>query len=140
MRSPRQSVLALMAASALVLLAAPAFADDAIEGNPAIGAELFKSYCRSCHGNGAQGDGPVATHLSVTPADLTQIARRNDGEFPREWVFKRIDGREKVGAHGTSEMPVWGDALSKTHGGLSQDRVQQRIADLVAYLESIQTP
>lgn len=138
MRIARPSVL-LSTASVLVLFAAPVLAGDPIEGNSTVGAELFKSYCRSCHGSGAQGDGPVAQHLKDVPADLTQIARRNDGAFPREWVHKRIDGREKVGAHGSTEMPVWGDALSKTHGGLSEERVQQRIADLVAYIESVQT-
>lgn len=140
MRIARPSALASLAASAFVLLAAPVFADDAIEGNPAIGAELFKSYCRSCHGSSGEGDGPVAEHLKDVPADLTQIARRNDGTFPREWVYMRIDGRKKVGAHGSTEMPVWGTAFTKTQGGLTEERAQQRIADLVSYLESIQTP
>lgn len=139
-RERRIPALALAASSMLVALLAlslPATAED-LQGNPVIGAEIYRSYCRSCHGETGKGDGPVGQHLTVEPADLTQIARRNDGEFPTEWVFRRIDGRKKVGAHGPSEMPVWGEALSKTHGGTTAETVQQRISDLVAYIGSIQ--
>jgi mono/diheme cytochrome c family protein len=138
MKAAKLNVLAAMAVAVLALLTTPALAESEDDGNPALGEELYRSYCRSCHGDGGRGDGPVAEHLKVAPADLTQIARRNDGEFPREWVYERIDGRENVTAHGTSEMPVWGDALSKTQGGLSEEQVNKRITHLVAYLASIQ--
>ena len=47
------------------------------------GAELFKTYCAVCHGIDAKGNGPMAKSLKTAPADLTRIAARNRGSFPR---------------------------------------------------------
>lgn len=102
------------------------------------GAALYRTYCASCHGESGRGDGPIAEHLRVPPADLTQITRRNQGVFPDEKVRKAIDGREVYRSHGTSEMPVWGDALSRTSAMYDEESVQQRIDALVAHVEELQ--
>jgi len=41
--------------------------------------------------------------------DLTSIAKRNGGVFPVDRVMMNIDGRAMPRAHGTSEMPIWGN-------------------------------
>ena len=101
----------------------------------AAGAQSFKTYCGSCHGMGAKGDGPLAEHLKVPPADLTAISQRNDGQFPFDEVRKKIDGRENVSGHGSQDMPVWGDAFKTTD---TEEQAQQRINEITQFLWSIQ--
>jgi mono/diheme cytochrome c family protein len=124
---------------ALALLAffVLASADDA-RAQSEDGAALFKTYCASCHGAGGRGTGPVAVFLRVPPADLTQIAKRNKGVFPADQVYRVIDGRQTVKTHGNSQMPVWGDAFSKSIAGGDEKSVVDRIKALVAFLDSIQ--
>src|SRR5262245_53472138 len=69
------------------------------------GPALFKSYCSSCHGTDAKGNGPIAHALRFAPADLTEIARRAGGKFEKEKVHRMIDGREPVKGHGGPDMP-----------------------------------
>ena len=102
------------------------------------GSSVFKTYCSSCHGPQARGDGPLAEHLRVRPADLTLIAKRNGGEFPSAKVHKMIDGRAAVKGHGGSDMPVWGDAFKSSHDGYSEEKVKEKIAALVEHLEALQ--
>ena len=100
------------------------------------GRRLFMTYCASCHGTAGRGDGPVADTLRVRPADLTQLAK--DGPFVADRVHRIIDGRDRyVKAHGSLEMPVWGDAF-KRRDGLSEEGVKARIEAIVRYLQSVQ--
>jgi mono/diheme cytochrome c family protein len=124
-------------APALALLCLAASAGDA-RAQSQDGAALFKTYCASCHGANGRGTGPVAIFLRVPPADLTQIARRNRGVFPADQVYRIIDGRQSVKTHGDSQMPVWGDAFSKSITGGDDKAVIDRIKALVAFLDSIQ--
>ena len=101
------------------------------------GAQLFRTYCASCHGLSGRGDGPVAEAFRKPIPDLTQYTARNDGVFPTERVRQIIDGRG-IAAHGNREMPVWGDAFRSEHGGLSTEEVKARIGAIVRYLEAIQ--
>ena len=102
------------------------------------GAYLFRTYCASCHGVNALGDGPLATAMRRKPANLTEILKRHDGVFPSDKVFRIIDGRTKVPGHGGSDMPVWGDAFSRSLDGGDPVSVKARIDALVAFLETIQ--
>ena len=120
------------------LLGASAQGDRHSPSAAASGAQSFKTYCASCHGTGAKGDGPLAEHLKVLPADLTAISQRNGGQFPFDDVRKKIDGRESVAGHGTTDMPVWGDAFKQSVEGYSEKAVKARIDALVEYLKSIQ--
>jgi mono/diheme cytochrome c family protein len=103
------------------------------------GRQTYSVYCASCHGRAGRGDGPVAADLKVEPTDLTRLAARNDGRFPRDRTYQAIDGRLTVRGHGTSEMPVWGATLRIPGSERDQEReVRERILDLLSYLESIQ--
>jgi mono/diheme cytochrome c family protein len=101
------------------------------------GRVLFQTYCATCHGDSAKGDGPMAPLLKVQPADLTQITVRN-GLFPAKNIERVIAGDVDLTAHGTREMPLWGPIFSQVAS--DQDLGRVRIANLVKYLESIQTP
>ena len=102
------------------------------------GAEVFRTYCATCHGDSARGDGPLAPSMKRKPANLTEIAKRNGGQFPSDLVFRTIDGRQPVRGHGGPDMPVWGDAFEKSREAGDAERVKTVIQSLVDYLESIQ--
>ncbi len=102
------------------------------------GAYLFRTYCASCHGPSAQGDGPLAAAMKRKPPNLTEILKRNDGVFPADKVFRIIDGRTKVAGHGGTDMPVWGDAFRRSIDGGDAASVKARIDALVAFLDTIQ--
>jgi mono/diheme cytochrome c family protein len=105
--------------------------------SPASGKEMFLSYCASCHGKDAKGDGPAATSLKALPADLTGLAKRNGGKYPSDKVTSILRGQANLVPHGDQEMPVWGPVFWKMSGG-HEEVVQQRIANLNKYLESLQ--
>ena len=133
--NPRLLVLALCVSVASVPMAANAGESP---GSPSIGRDTFRSFCATCHGIDARGEGPLAEHLRIPPANLTLIAQRNGGEFPDQEVHKMIRGDREVRGHGSSDMPVWGDVFSKSDRDSAPDEVERKIADLVAYLRSIQ--
>jgi len=105
--------------------------------SPASGKEMFVSYCASCHGKDAKGDGPAAASLKTPPADLTTLARRNGGKYPSDRVTSILRGQSKLVPHGDQEMPVWGPVFWKLSGG-HEEVVQQRVSNLSRYLESLQ--
>jgi mono/diheme cytochrome c family protein len=104
------------------------------------GAKLFHQYCASCHGEKANGNGPIAPYLTVKPSDLTTITERQLGKFPEDQIVRIIAGEENPPGHGTRTMPVWGERLQDdVVGGASKPAVARgRIAFLVDYLKSIQ--
>jgi mono/diheme cytochrome c family protein len=114
-------------------------ASAAAQGTAPMGAYLFRTYCASCHGTSARGDGPLADSMRRRPADLTAIAQRNKGVFPTEQVFQIIDGRTPVKGHGGADMPVWGDVFSKSSESGGPEAVKRQIEGLVRYLEGLQT-
>jgi mono/diheme cytochrome c family protein len=102
------------------------------------GDNLYKTYCASCHGEDAKGNGPMAAWLKVPPSDLTRIAARNGGNFPLARVDRIISGEEALpSGHGTRLMPVWGPAFSQVTR--DQDLGRVRIDNLARYLRDIQT-
>jgi mono/diheme cytochrome c family protein len=104
------------------------------------GQGMFKEYCAVCHGKEAKGDGPAASELKVRPPDLTTLAKRNDGKFPEARVVSILKFGAEAPAHGQADMPVWGPlfkSLNATGSG-GDAQVQQRIANLTHYLESLQ--
>ena len=127
---PRHSFLAPLLT--VLLLVTPANAEDELSG-----AEEYRKSCASCHGVYGRGDGPQAGSLSVTPTDLTVIARNNSGIFPERRVLETIDGRWFVFTHGDRDMPVWGERYSSELGG-DEQAVRARVLKLVQYIESIQ--
>jgi mono/diheme cytochrome c family protein len=105
--------------------------------SPASGKEMFLSYCASCHGKDAKGDGPAATSLKALPADLTTLTKRNGGKYPSDKVTSVLRGQTNLVPHGDQEMPVWGPVFWRMSGG-HEELVQQRIANLNRYIESLQ--
>ena len=97
----------LMIAGLAVGLAGAAQAEDSD-----IGKAEFQSSCASCHGIDAKGKGPVSDLLKVPPPDLTVLARNNNGVFPTNAVYETINGMKTVPAHGTREMPIWGERFN----------------------------
>jgi mono/diheme cytochrome c family protein len=105
--------------------------------SPASGKDMFASYCASCHGKDARGDGPAAAALKQKPADLTQLAKNNGGKFPTDKVTSVLRGQAKLVAHGDQDMPVWGPVFWRMSGG-HEEQVQMRVANLNRYLKSLQ--
>ena len=99
------------------------------------GKELFRQYCVRCHGVSGTGDGPDAPTLKKKPANLTLIRKTHNGEFPRFVVMKFITGDTAVAAHGTREMPIWGEVFRKKEGPADE---WAKVLSLTDYLESIQ--
>jgi len=117
-------------------LVAPALAQEYKQTTT--GGAVFRTYCASCHGTSARGDGPLASAMNRKPANLTEIAKRNGGQFPSELVFKIIDGRQPVRGHGGPDMPVWGDVFTRSRDAGDAERVKAVIQSLVEFLDSIQ--
>ena len=99
------------------------------------GHKLFRQYCASCHGLDAKGNGPVAASLKTPPADLTVLQKKGE-KFPTDRVMTIIDGEQtdRIEAHGTNKMPVWGTEFRRTVGLQKNNYV----LSLTKYLASIQ--
>ena len=102
--------------------------------NAASGQQMFKDYCAACHGANGKGDGPAAELLKTPPADLTMLAKNNNGKFPADHFEAVLRFGAAGHAHGTSDMPVWGPLFSAQNKSL----VQLRISNLESYVASIQ--
>jgi mono/diheme cytochrome c family protein len=102
----------------------------------ASGKEMFTQYCAPCHGTDGKGNGPAASAMKSQPTDLTQLTRKNNGKYPDNHIAQVLK-QDGPGAHGSAEMPVWGplfQSLDKYHDAV----VQQRVANLVKYIEALQ--
>ena len=105
--------------------------------SPASGEEMYKTYCAVCHGVTGKGNGPAADALKVPPSNLTTLAKRNGGKYPAIKVAAIIRGEEVLAAHGSKEMPIWGNLFWSISGG-HEAEVQQRVANLNKYMEALQ--
>lgn len=101
---------------------------------PPDGAQLFRTYCASCHGTTGTGGGAAAMAMKVTPPDLTRIAARNNGVFPSERISQIVLGKG-VAAHGERSMPVWGDVFARK---ISNVDPKAMVDALVRYLDGLQ--
>jgi len=102
--------------------------------------QMYTTYCAACHGADAKGNGPAAPAMKIPPTDLTQLAKRNGGVFPANRVGSILKMGNEDLAHGSKDMPIWGD-LFRTIGGPSSDREAQirlRISNLTDYLQQLQ--
>ncbi|HUI26390.1 MAG TPA: c-type cytochrome [Candidatus Kryptonia bacterium] len=99
------------------------------ETDPAKAAYL--KYCSACHGETGKGDGVVSGFMQPRPTDLTQLAKKNGGQFPMTQVVRDIDGTQTVRAHGTREMPVWGEIFREATAGQIAGESQARVKSLL---------
>jgi mono/diheme cytochrome c family protein len=106
--------------------------------NPASGAEMYVNYCAVCHGKDGRGNGPATPALKVAATDLTTLAQKNGGKYPALHVSSVIRGEGDLPAHGSKDMPVWGPLFWRMSQG-HEAEVQQRVANLNEYIESLQT-
>lgn len=132
--------------AALVLLAAGGMVQAQEDvGIQNIGKMEFQKHCAVCHGMSGKGDGPIVEFLKQKPADLTQLRKRNGGVYPQDKVYAWIRDADRIRAHGTQDMPIWGERYSKEiieqygehYSGMGSS-VQQRILELVFYIGAIQ--
>ena len=120
---PKSALRWLMIAAMITGFNASGWAQDSDPGKTA-----YLSSCAPCHGADGKGNGFISTVLKTPPADLTVLAKRNDGVFPIAAVNEIIDGRMLIAAHGNREMPIWGfDVMGRS-----------RISVIVDYLNRIQ--
>lgn len=105
---------------------------------PDEGARVFADNCTACHGYRGRGEALIG---GQNAPDLTRIAARNGGTFPRARVLSQIDGygRGKVSAR---VMPEFGALLAgdlvpvEVDGTLTP--TPRPLAALLAFLEDIQ--
>jgi mono/diheme cytochrome c family protein len=96
---------------------------------------MFTTYCAVCHGPGGKGNGPAAAALKSQPADLTQLSKKNGGQFPSGRISSAIEGREVVVAHGSRDMPIWGKIFEEMEDA---DLVRLRLFNLTEYVRTLQ--
>jgi mono/diheme cytochrome c family protein len=145
--SPKLFVLGslLVAGALLTLVTAPAaLAQDKVikkapvgQSDPSSGKAMYTSYCAPCHGASGKGDGPAASEFKVPPANLTQLTKNNHGEFPSSHLWAILQFGAPAPAHGSSDMPVWGN-LFRSLDPNDPVKVNQRIQNLVDYVKTLQ--
>ena len=90
------------------------------------GEDLYNELCAVCHGLSGTGDGPAVPALTQQPLDLTVLA----------------ETKNRIAAHGTLDMPVWGRAFEFTRPDATRHQRRQfarhRINNIVDYIETLQ--
>jgi mono/diheme cytochrome c family protein len=117
----------------LTTLGVVAYADEQPSG-----AALFRNHCAACHGERAEGNGPAAVAMNATVPGLRTLADRNGGVFPADAVARHIDGRDRPAAHGSMQMPVWGEIFKAPRSAGGDQAARERIAALVEHIETLQ--
>ena len=145
-----KNLIALLAIIVLITFASPAIAQVEIKEAPLTwqqaaltdGEELFNELCAACHGVSGKGDGPAASAMAKPVTNLTVLSSSNDSVFPFKQVEKSITGKSQVVAHGTIDMPVWGQRFEELRPDWKQFRrkalARQRIYNLTLHIESLQ--
>jgi mono/diheme cytochrome c family protein len=137
------AILVTISAFALAQDAAPAQAAPTVkhvpiaQTSPTSGKDMFNSYCAVCHGTDGKGGGPAASALKTPPIDLTTLTQKSGGKYPAAHVASVIRGQAEMPSHGSKDMPVWGPLFSSISQG-HESQVQQRVANLVAYIGTLQ--
>jgi len=105
--------------------------------SPVSGKEMYTAYCAVCHGTDGKGAGPAASALKVPPTDLSALSKNNGGKYPALKVDASIRGESSLPAHGSKDMPVWGQLFWNMSSG-HEGEVQQRVTNLTKYIQSLQ--
>ena len=64
----------------------------------------YQNHCAICHGVDGKGRGVMNKFLTIQPADLTQVSKKNADRFPFWQVYRVIDGREEIRGHVTKQL------------------------------------
>jgi mono/diheme cytochrome c family protein len=123
------------------LIAALSVSQSALSSDKDVsdGHRYFVRYCASCHGTDGLGDGPVAKSLVTPPANLRKLGDKYGMPLPAHRIAEIIDGRDTARAHGSHEMPVWGEKLYELgQGERGEYGIGEVIGKIIAYLNTIQ--
>ena len=132
---------------ALAVAGLAAFVTASVAAEPAksLGRTEYEGQCAVCHGEKATGFGAFGGMMTGQVPDLTTLSRRNGGVFPFEHVYQTIDGSNVLKAHGTREMPIWGQRYrveaARYYTDMPYDEqafVRARILALDEYLSTVQ--
>ena len=135
----------------IIFMAGPAYGQVTIKYVPlndqqatlTNGEELFEELCTVCHGEGGIGNGPAVSALTNAPTNLTVLAAKSNGTFPRKDVKTAIAGRFREDAHGSIGMPSWRQVFTGANPDWRLYRreifAMQQVDRLTDYLETIQT-
>ena len=104
------------------------------------GAADYATYCAACHGPTGKGDGARAYGPARPPSDLTTIAARNGGAFPRARVMTQIWGYAR--ATPTPGMPAFstlleGETVLYDSGDGILTPTPLRLVQLAEYLQGL---
>jgi mono/diheme cytochrome c family protein len=126
-----------------VLAALAAVALSACEREAEISpSAAFMEDCAGCHGPAGKGSRALGLALDPPAPDLTTLAARNGGVFPRDYVMSTIDGLSR-GAHFSAAMPEFGegdlgDTVIVENPDGTGTPVPARLLALADYVESLQ--
>ena len=141
---------AIVIAGVTILCAGTTFGETVIKEEPLKwqdvakldGDVVFNNLCAVCHGTGGKGDGSAVSALETAVPDLTVLAANNDGVYPHKKVESAITGKARVVAHGTTDMPVWGQLFLELRRDWKPARreafAHQQIQALTTHIESLQ--
>ncbi len=108
----------------LVFLFFLLFGEAFAQGDPKVGAKLYKSLkCGSCHGKDGKGEGPAAKAMKLKTADWTDktaMAKLSD-EFLKDIITKGGKALNK-----STRMPAYGTKLKSVD-----------VENLLGYLRSL---
>ena len=73
------------------------------------------------------------------PANLRMLGDKYGMPLPAHRIAELIDGRDSARAHGSHEMPVWGEKLYEMgQGERGEYGIGEVIGKIIAYLDTIQ--
>ena len=135
MKATYGAALTGLAMAGLIAACAPQASDRAQARND------FQALCVDCHGADGRGGGPAAEGMVPHPVDLTQVAARNGGVFPRLQVMGHIYGFTP--GRSESPMPQFGDLLDGPTipydaGDGNPTPTPVRLVALMEYVEAMQ--
>jgi mono/diheme cytochrome c family protein len=113
-----------------------------------VGKKEYENNCAVCHGMSGKGDGPYAGIIDTKVPDMTMLQKNNNGVFPFDRVYQTIDGRLEMKAHGSRDMPIWGNEYNDKAADYYSDYlrdynakgfVRGRILSLVNHIYSLQS-
>lgn len=118
---------------------------NAVDNMVDVGKREYINSCAVCHGADGQTRTQATEFLKVVPADLTTLSKRNGGVFPMARVFESIDGRSDFKAHGSRDMPIWGQRYTveaapdyDDYSHNAEVFVRSRILSLIDYIYRLQ--
>jgi mono/diheme cytochrome c family protein len=111
-----------------------------VQSDPSSGKQMYTDYCAPCHGREGKGNGPAAPAMKTAPTNLAQLAKNNGGKYPATHVAAVLTFGAETSAHGSKDMPVWGQLFQSLNWTSSTKEVEakQRINGLNRYIESLQ--